>query len=105
VRRFAYVDRGFYAQQLERFFQFFPREQMKVVKFEKFREEQRETLDSIFSFLGLEPLASLRSKDRNVVPYERVINWEERIFLYNIFADDIAKLEQMLGWDCSDWKL
>jgi Sulfotransferase domain len=105
VRRFAYVDRGFYAQQLERFFQFFPRGQVKVVKFEKFREEQRETLDSIFSFLGLEPLASLRSKDRNVVPYERVMNWEERIFLYNIFADDIANLERMLEWDCSDWKL
>jgi hypothetical protein len=105
VRRFAYIDRGFYAQQLERFFQFFPQEQVKVVKFEKFREEQRETVDSIFSFLGLEPLTSLRSKDRNVVPYERVMNWEERIFLYNIFADDIAKLERMLGWDCSDWKL
>src|SRR5205823_4589687 len=44
-------------------------------------------------------------KDRNVVPYERVMNWEERIFLYNLFADDIAKLEQMLGWDCSNWKL
>ena len=42
ARRFAYVDRGFYAQQLERFFQFFPREQMMIIKFEKFREEQRD---------------------------------------------------------------
>jgi hypothetical protein len=72
VRRFAYIDRGFYTRQLD--FQFFPREQVKVVKFEKLREEQGQTLDSIFSFLGLEPLASLRSKDRNVVPYERVMN-------------------------------
>src|ERR1041385_3811922 len=32
ARRFAYVDRGFYAQQLERFFQFFPREQMMIIK-------------------------------------------------------------------------
>lgn len=105
ARRFAYVDRGLYAQQLERFFQFFPREQVKVVKFEKFQAQQRETLDSIFSFLGLDPLASLRSKDRNVVPYERTMNWEEKIFLFNFFADDIAKLERLLGWDCSDWKL
>jgi hypothetical protein len=105
ARRFAYVDRGLYAQQLERFFQFFPREQVKVVKFEKFQEQQGETLNSIFSFLGLNPLASVRSKDRNVVPYERTMNWQEKIFLFNLFADDIAKLERLLGWDCSDWKL
>ncbi len=105
ARRFAYVDRGFYAEQLERVFQFFPRKQVKVVKSEEFKDKQRETLASIFSFLGLEPLRSVRTRDRNVVPYERVMNWEERIFLYNLFADDIAKLEQILGWDCSDWKL
>jgi len=33
------------------------------------------------------------------------MNWEERILLYNIFVDDIAKLERVLRWDCSDWKL
>jgi hypothetical protein len=105
ARRFAYVDRGFYARQIERVFKFFPREQMKVVKFEEFKDKQRETLVSIFSFLGLGPVRSVPSKDRNVVPYERVMNWEERIFLYNLFAGDIAKLEQMLDWNCSDWKL
>ncbi|SRR5581483_3112540 len=105
ARRFAYVDRGFYARQLERYFKMFPREQMKIVKFEDFQDRQRETVDSIFAFLGLEPLRSLRSKDRNVVPYERTMNWEERVYLYNQFAEDIAKLEQLLGWDCSSWKL
>jgi hypothetical protein len=105
ARRFAYVDRGFYARQLERLLQFFPHEQVKVVKFEEFRAKQRETLASTFSFLGLYPLRSRRSRDRNVVPYERAMNWEERVFLYNLFAKDIAKLERMLGWDCSDWKL
>ena len=105
ARRFAYVDRGFYALQLERLFKFFPREQVKVVKFEEFKTKQRETLASIFSFLGLPPLRSRRSRDRNVVPYERAMNWEEKVFLYNLFAKEIAKLERMLGWDCSDWKL
>jgi hypothetical protein len=105
ARRFAYIDRGFYALQLGRFFNFFPREQVKAIKFEDFTGRQRETLASIFSFLGRKPLRSVRSKDRNVVPYERAMIWEERVFLYNIFADDIAQLEQMLDWDCSDWKL
>ena len=58
----------------------------RSVKFEAFKEKQRETLASIFSFLDLEPLRSVRSKDRNVVPYERAMNWEEKVFLYNLFA-------------------
>jgi hypothetical protein len=78
---------------------------VKVVKFEDFRDNQRETLAAIFSFLGRKPLRSVRSKDRNVVPYERAMNWEERVFLYNLFAEDIATVERMLGWNCSDWKL
>jgi hypothetical protein len=39
------------------------------------------------------------------VPYQRVMNWEEKVFLYHLFEEDIAKLEQLLGWDCADWKL
>ena len=105
ARRFAYVDRGFYGRQLARFFKFFSREQVKAVKFEEFTGNQRETLTSIFMFLGCKPLRSVRSKDRNIVPYERAMNWEERVFLYNLFAEDIAQVERMLGWDCSDWKL
>lgn len=105
ARRFAYVDRGFYARQLERFFKLFSREQIKVVKFEEFQNRPRETLDSICEFLGLEPLRSFRRSDRNVIPYERVMNWKERVYLYNQLSEDIARLEQSLGWDCSDWKL
>ena len=105
ARRFAYVDRGFYGRQLARLFKFFPREQLKVLKFEDFQKKQAETLANIFSFLGRTPLRSVRSKDRNIVPYERAMNWEERVFIYNLFAEDIANVEQMLGWDCSDWKL
>src|ERR1044071_1432655 len=97
ARRFAYVERGFYALQVERIFRFFPREQVKVVKFEDFKKHRRKTVASIFSFLGRKPVRSLRSKDRNVVPYERAINWEERVFLYNLFAEDISKVEQLLG--------
>jgi len=78
---------------------------VKVVKSEDFKAKQRQTLASIFSFLGRKPVRPLRNKDRNVVPYERAINWEERVFLYHIFAEDISKVEQLLAWDCSDWKL
>ena len=104
-RRFAYVDRGFYSEQVERVFKFFPREQVKIVKFENFRDRKQETLDGLFEFLGVKPLRGVRDKDRNVVPYERAMTPEERKYLVSVFSAEIARLEQMLGWDCSDWKL
>src|SRR5262249_10076131 len=104
-RRFAYIDRGFYSGQLERVFKFFPSEQVHLVKFEDFRDRKQETLNSIFEFLGVKRLRKVRDKDRNVVPYERAMTSEERKYLGEVFATEIRKLEQMLGWDCSDWKL
>jgi len=103
-RRFAYVDRGFYSEQLERVFKFFPREQVKIVKFEHFRDRKQKTLDEIFDFLGVKRLRITGDKDRNVVPYERAITSDERKYLSEVFSAEITKLEQMLGWDLADWK-
>ena len=64
ARRFAYLERGFYGRQLDRVFKFFPREQMKVVKFEDFKANQRQTLAAILSFLGRKPVRSVRNKDQ-----------------------------------------
>jgi hypothetical protein len=104
-RRFAYVDRGFYSEQLERVFKFFPREQVRIIKFENFRDRKQETLDEIFGFLGVKRLRNVRDKDRNVVPYERAMRPEERKYLLGVFSAEITKLERMLDWDLSDWKL
>jgi hypothetical protein len=104
-RRFSYVGRGFYFEQLERVWKFFPKEQVKIIKFEEFRVNNRETLNSISEFLGVKPRRIIRSKDRNVVPYDRAMSSDERKYLYGIFAEEIVRVERMLGWDCSDWKL
>ena len=103
-RRFAYVDRGFYSDQLERVFKFFPREQVKVVKFDNFRDRKQETLNSIFNFLGVAHLRDVRDSDRNVVPYQRAMTGDERKYLAEVFAREITKLERMLGWHLGDWK-
>ena len=103
-RRYSYVDRGFYAEQLERAFKFFPREQMKIIKAEEFRRNNQEMLDSVFRFLRVRPIAIRPNKDRNVVPYEREMTRQERRYLSEIFAGQIEKVEQLLGWGCADWK-
>jgi hypothetical protein len=104
-RRFSYIDRGFYTRQLQRYFGRFPREQFNITKFENFRDQQLQTVNAIFAFLGSEPVKSVRWKDRNIVPYERDMTSTERQELWQIFAGEIEELERLLDWDCSDWKL
>ena len=52
-RRHSYLDRGFYFEQIERVFQFFPREQVRVIKFEEFRRQTEEVVNDVFRFLAL----------------------------------------------------
>ena len=46
--------RGCYAAQLERLFQWFPREQVLVLQFEHCRDQTRQMLSRTYEFLGLE---------------------------------------------------
>jgi hypothetical protein len=103
-RRYSYVDRGFYAEQMERVFRFFPRPQVHVIKFDEFRNNVRATVDAVFDFLGVPPLGTIANQEQNLIPYDRRITPEERRYLYQIYRADIARLEALLQWDCSDWK-
>jgi hypothetical protein len=104
-RRFSYVGRGLYAQQMERVLQFFPRPQVKIVRFEELRGDVAAVMNSIFAFVGVNPLPRIRNKERNPIPYQREIASNERREVYALFAQDIANLEKLLDWDCSNWKL
>jgi hypothetical protein len=104
-RRRSYVDRGFYFEQIERVFQFFPRDQVCVIKFEAFRRRTHEVVNDVFRFLGVEPLPKLKNREQNLIPYDRKITPEERDYLYRFYKEDIERLERLLGWDCSDWKV
>lgn len=103
-RRHSYLDRGFYFEQIERVFQFFPREQVRVIKFEEFRRQTEEVVNDVFRFLGVAPLTTVRNREQNRIRYERRMTSEERQYLVDIYRPDISRLEELLGWDCSDWK-
>lgn len=104
LRKYSYVDRGFYAEQIERVFRFFPREQMQAIKFENFRRDPGATLDATCEFLGIEPLKKIDNRENNSTPYARKMTAAERQSLVDLYRRDIERLEKVLGWDCSDWK-
>jgi hypothetical protein len=104
LRRTSYLDRGFYSEQIERVFRFFPREQVHVIKFDDFRRRTLEVLNDVFGFLRVKPLVRVKNREQNRIAYERKISSEERRQIYEFYREDIARLESLLGWDCSEWK-
>ncbi len=52
-RYFTYLSRGIYVEQLLRWSEFFPREQLLVLKSEDFFEYPKDTLQVVLDFLGL----------------------------------------------------
>jgi len=104
LRKFSYVDRGFYAEQMERVFRYFPRQQVHVIKFENFRRDARRMLDAVCDFLDVEPLKKLNNVETGSTPYGRKMGAGERQYLVDLYRNDIDRLEKLLDWDCSDWK-
>ena len=103
LRKFSYVDRGRYAEQLERAFRLFPRERFLVIKYEEFCARQREMVEAVFRFLNLSPVR-FRAVEAHDISYARKIRDEERAAVREILQSDIGRLEALLGWDCSDWR-
>lgn len=123
-RYYSYIDRGFYTQQLNRLLRFFPRQQLLILKSEWLWNSPEQTLDEVYSFLGISPQAlpaikqsnhsnnspqnssPVDSPDNNPVNigiYKRPIEPKEKNYLIREFKEEINKLEKMLDWDCSDW--
>ncbi|MBV9009247.1 MAG: sulfotransferase [Verrucomicrobia bacterium] len=101
-RKFAYVDRGRYAGQIARVFALFPKEQVLVLKYETFRERQQHVVDKVFRFLELEP-PRFRPVEAHNIPHGRKLRPDERASAFELLKNDIFCLEEILGWDCSDW--
>ena len=100
----AYIARSLYAPQLEKVFSLFPREQVLVLKYEMFRTDPFAIVDQIFDFIGVDRKPGLKNKERNVGSYSRKLTPQEHEYAAGIFADDISKIEKLLGWDCRDWR-
>jgi hypothetical protein len=103
AKRFAYVDRGYYTQQLERLWTHFPVEQTLVFKSEQLLDEPAAVLARIAAFLGIAPFPPLPEKTNNTREYEAPMSEEEKRHLLSLYADEIRELERLLGWDCSAW--
>jgi hypothetical protein len=95
-RRFSYRTRGLYAEQLERWYERFPREQLLVVRSEDLFADPDATLQTVFAFLGLEPWTAGEYPALNQRPYSGMSD-EARATLAAAFAEPNRRLEALLG--------
>jgi sulfotransferase family protein len=117
---YHYVRRGFYGQQLVRYYREFPEKNIKVYKFEHFFKHPRTSMAKLYDFIGVDPefitditqkyipggnprapeFISTKSTD---VPSPKPIKTKTRKLLVNIYSDDIRKTQELTGLDLSDW--
>ncbi|KJD31496.1 hypothetical protein PK35_13855 [Tamlana nanhaiensis] len=100
----SYIYRGFYSEQIIRFKNTFPENQLKFVKYEDFKIHQQEKLNDIFNFLGVN--SNNYFYERRTIHKRKKhsnISQESKDFLINIFREDIKKVESLLNWNCNDW--
>lgn len=101
----SYVDRGFYSLQIERIQQYFEQDQILILKYESFQSDQPGHLQKIFDFLELPEMELESEVELHRGNYQSELGQEERARLYKVFQEEIEKIEALLNWDCSDWKV
>lgn len=111
-----WIEIGFYHLHLTRVLRLFPREQVLVLIYDDLCADPRAFLAQVFAFLDVDPDVPLPSVDRVVgFPSPEVPDSEERDLargidpdlaarLSAIYADQISKLEDLLGRDLSAWR-
>jgi lipopolysaccharide transport system ATP-binding protein len=101
-RDYGYVARGLYADQLERWFTHFPRDQLLVLSSQDLFARPAEVYTETLAFLGLRPWLQCDFVHRNLASYEP-IDPALRARLEERFAEPNARLARLLNRDFG-WK-
>jgi len=97
-RHFSYLARGRYAEQLERWLEHFPREQLLVLSSEEFFADPQQGYSETLRFLGLPEHALENVTARNARAYD-AMPAATRARLDDHFAPDNARLAELVGRD------
>lgn len=101
MARHSYVLRGRYAEQLERWFRFFPRDQFLVVSSEDFYGDTSAVFSQIVGFLDLPEWQPRTFHNFSFVPPQPTNHMPEQIrtLLREEFADPNQRLYELIGRD------
>lgn len=95
----SYKSRGHYAEQLARYLEHFPSDQILVLPSEPFFEDPRPTLATVLDFLGLPDHMPAQLAPLNAGGGERPVEPRVRAYLDAYFAPHNEALRRLLGRD------
>lgn len=104
-QHYTYLSRGKYERQLRRWFRYFPREQMLILKAEDLFANPVKTLEKVYRFLQI---ANIYPEDMTAMNQgsQEQMNPSEKELLDNYFNKYNQKLEALLGtkfnWEGAD---
>jgi hypothetical protein len=98
LKMFSYLKRGVYIDQIRRWYELFPEEQIFVLKSEDFFSHTEESYNRVLEFLGLPKYLLTAYKTFNVGK-EVSMDTEMRNFLMNYFRPYNEELYKFLGKD------
>ncbi|MDH4117005.1 MAG: sulfotransferase [Acidimicrobiia bacterium] len=103
VRIHGYVERGRYAQQLQRWFDTLGRERVHVIRTEDLWADPHATYGALLDFLGLDEVFPQAFSNYSYTPQvggERAgMTPEAEAFLREALADEISRVSELLGRD------
>lgn len=99
----SYVDRGFYSSQIRRLWRLFGIDNVLILRQDWLQKNPLYCLNKVCKHLGADPMTSIEPLQERVGQYETAMDEATRSLLQQQFKAEIQQLEQMLGWDCSDW--
>jgi hypothetical protein len=101
-----FLEMGLYAEQVKRYFDLFPRENIRVDFYENYRRDPAGMIAETLRFLGVDasfqPDMSRRHLEGNRASC--AMDFRERAYLTAFYRDDVRKLAQLLDCDLSRWE-
>lgn len=111
-RRFSFVERGFYAPQIERMLKYFGRDQILFLTNDQMKTNQPGCLDQVCLFLDVDkfetypPNATIQPKLNLFQPSQINLlpaSVEDMAYLNRVYADDIVVTAALTGLDLNHW--
>ena len=97
-RHYSYKSRGLYKEQLERFLEYFPRQQLLVLCSEQFFREPDTVLRRVLEFVEVDPTFKIQNlKPRNVARNRSKVDPEVYEYLDNYFMPHNQALYNLIG--------
>lgn len=93
----AYMSRGLYSEQLQRFVELLPRSNILILFSEELKMHPDVVLNEVCDFIGIPPLSTTRPTFRNVGGYDANRVQAYRRAYDDMFTEDKHRLAAMLG--------